>query len=87
MKVGSITAVQDIFHPISLARKVMEKTSYNFLGARGATDLAKAEGFKFLKPGTLVTDYAKAALERWKQNQVLNSTGKSEVSLKIVLVN
>jgi isoaspartyl peptidase/L-asparaginase-like protein (Ntn-hydrolase superfamily) len=80
MKVGAVTAVQDIHHPISLARKVMEKTSYNFLGSKGAMDLARAEGFKFLKPGSLVTDYARESLERWKQNQAMNTSAKSDVS-------
>jgi L-asparaginase / beta-aspartyl-peptidase len=83
MKIGSVTGVQDIFHPITLARRVMEKTSYNFLGAKGAMELAEAEKFKFLKPGTLVTDYALQALERWKGNQVTNPTGKSEVCKNI----
>lgn len=51
MKLGSITGIQDIWHPISLARKVMEKTSYNFLGSKGAMQLAINEGFQILKPG------------------------------------
>lgn len=79
MEVGAVTAVQDIFHPITLARRVMEKTSYNFLGSKGAMELAVAEGFKFLKPGTLETDYARQALERWKGNQVITPEAKSEV--------
>lgn len=80
MKIGAVTAVQDIFHPISLARKVMEKTTYNFLGNKGAMALAKAEDFKFLKPGSLESEYARAALDRWLVNQGINATGKSDVS-------
>lgn len=79
MEVGAITAVQDIFHPITLARRVMEKTPYNFLGSAGAMELAKAEGFKFLKPGTLVTDYSRDSLARWRLSQGLNATGKPDV--------
>lgn len=79
MDVGAVTGVQDIFHPISLARRVMEKTSYNFLGSAGAMQLAKTEGFKFLKPGTLVTDYSRDSLSRWMVNQGLNTTGKADV--------
>lgn len=82
MEIGSVTGVQDIFHPITLARCVMEKTDYNFLGSKGAMELAAAEGFKFLKPGTLVTNYAREALERWKGNQVTNPAGKNEVCVK-----
>lgn len=70
MNVGAVTGVQNIYHPITLARTVMEKTPYNFLGSKGANSLAKNEGFNILKPGVLVSDYSKAALERWK-----NATG------------
>lgn len=79
METGAVTSVQDIFHPISLARRVMEKTPYNFLGRTGAMELAKSEGFQFLKPGTLITDYSMEALERWKLIQASNATAKPEV--------
>ncbi|KAL7028152.1 hypothetical protein ACKWTF_005739 [Chironomus riparius] len=69
MKVGAITGMQDIFHPITLARRVMEKTKFNFLGAEGAMNLAKSEGFEFLPKGTLATQRAKDSLERWRQAQ------------------
>lgn len=77
MNVGSITGVQDIYHPISLARKVMEKTPYNFLSSKGAMKLAKEEGFKFLKPGSLVSENAKISLDRWK-----NETGIGKFDVK-----
>ena len=77
LNVGAITGVQDIFHPISLARKVMEKTDYNFLSAKGAMALAKSEGFQFLPPGTLVTQRAIDSLNRWKSEQ--NMTNKIRV--------
>jgi len=77
--IGAVTAVQDIFHPITLARRVMEKTPYNFLGHNGAMKLAQAEGFKFLKPGTLVTQYSRDGLARWLANQGLNATGKQDI--------
>ncbi|KAG5682878.1 hypothetical protein PVAND_012197 [Polypedilum vanderplanki] len=69
MKVGAVTGVQNIFHTITLARKVMEKTRYNFLSPEGAMKLAKDEGFQFLPEGTLVTERAKLSLENWKRNQ------------------
>lgn len=79
MDVGAVTAVQDIYHPITLARRVMDSTAYNFLGSKGAMDLAKAEGFKFLQSGMLVSDYSRESLERWKQNQLQNASGKADV--------
>lgn len=79
MNVGSVTGVQDIHHPISLARSVMEKTPYNFLSAKGAMKLAKDEGFTFVKPGMLVSENAKLSLERWKN---ANGIGKFDVNFK-----
>lgn len=65
MKIGAVTGVQHIFHPVSLARKVMEKTKYNFLGPKSAMALAKSEGFVILPKGTLVTPSRKSSLDRW----------------------
>lgn len=79
MEVGAVTGVQDMFHPITLARRVMEKTPHNFLGSVGAMQLAKAEDFKFLKAGTLVTDNSLNSLANWMREQGINSTGKAIV--------
>lgn len=85
MNVGAVTGVQNIYHPISLARKVMEKTQYNFLGAKGAMKLAQEEKFNFLKPGMLVTDNAKASLERWRN---ATGIGRFDVSeIKLIILN
>lgn len=80
MKVGAVSGVQDIYHPILLARKVMEKTQFNFLGAKGAMQLAKEEGFKFLKKGDLESEYARASFERWMERQQVDPDGKPDVS-------
>ncbi|XP_070506803.1 isoaspartyl peptidase/L-asparaginase-like [Chironomus tepperi] len=65
MKVGAVTAIKNILHPISLARAVMEKTFYNFLGAKGAMTLAINQSFPILEPGELVTQAARDALARY----------------------
>lgn len=82
MKIGAVTGVEDIFHPISLARHVMEKTKYNFLGSKGAMELAAEEGFKFLRPGTLITDYARDSLERWEEREFINPEANLEVNIE-----
>lgn len=69
LNVGAVTGVEDIMHPITLARRVMEKTEYNFLSEKGAMDLARKEGFRFLPPGTLVTQRALDILEEWRQEK------------------
>lgn len=36
LKAGCVTGIVDVMHPISVARRVMEKTPHNFLGFIGA---------------------------------------------------
>lgn len=70
LKAGCIAGVVDIMHPISAARRVMEKTPHNFLGFHGANKFIKQQrDFELLKPNALVTDYAKEALEDWKEER------------------
>ena len=43
--VGAVAALEDFAHPISVARRVMEKTPHTFLVGEGAHQFAEAEGF------------------------------------------
>src|SRR2546421_675288 len=43
-KAGSVAALEEIAHPISVARRVMEKTSHVMLVGEGAKRFAVAEG-------------------------------------------
>lgn len=43
---GAVTAIQHILHPISVARKVMEKTPHVMLTGDGALQFALEQGFK-----------------------------------------
>ncbi|XP_055587956.1 probable isoaspartyl peptidase/L-asparaginase GA20639 [Uranotaenia lowii] len=68
LRAGCASLVKDIMHPISLARKVMD-TPHNFLAGAGVMQFAKEQGFEILHPpGQLVTDYAREALEEWKED-------------------
>lgn len=71
MEMGAVTGVEDIFHPITLARRVMEKTEFNFLGPKGANALAKQEGFQILPKGALITPNRKTSLDNWLRNNNL----------------
>lgn len=63
---GSVAAVQDILHPISVARRVMEDTIHVMLVGEGAKQFAVEKGF----PKTeLLTDNQKANFERWKNER------------------
>ena len=59
---GAVAALQDIDHPISVARKVMEKTPHVLLVGDGARQFAMAEGFQ---PRSLRTPEAEKAWREW----------------------
>jgi L-asparaginase / beta-aspartyl-peptidase len=71
LEMGAVTGVEDIFHPITLARRVMEKTEFNFLGPKGANALAKREGFQILPKGALITPSRRTSLDNWLRNNNL----------------
>ena len=60
---GSVAFLERIKHPISVARRVMEKTPHVMLVGEGAQQFAIAEGFT-LEPDTLSED-AKRSYEGW----------------------
>lgn len=60
---GSVTFLQHIKHPISVARKVMEKTPHVILSGEGALQFALSEGFV---KENLLTEVAREAWEKWK---------------------
>jgi N4-(beta-N-acetylglucosaminyl)-L-asparaginase len=59
---GSVSFLQDIMNPISVARKVMEKTPHVMLVGEGARKFAIEEGFELVD---LLTPESKAAWEKW----------------------
>lgn len=71
LKAGCCTLVQDIYHPISLAKDVMLKTNHTFLGGKSVMKFARENGYEILPPGTLVTKYAVEALEEYKKQHGL----------------
>lgn len=62
---GSVAYLQDIEHPISVARMVMEKTPHVMMVGDGAKRFAVANG---IKPTQLLTPKAKQAWKKWKAN-------------------
>jgi isoaspartyl peptidase/L-asparaginase-like protein (Ntn-hydrolase superfamily) len=60
---GSVSFLQHIMHPISVARRVMEKTPHVMLSGAGALQFALNEGFT---KENLLTEKAKKALEEWR---------------------
>jgi L-asparaginase/N4-(beta-N-acetylglucosaminyl)-L-asparaginase len=63
---GSVAFLQNIMHPISVARLVMEKTPHVMLVGDGALRFALANGFE---EENLLTEQSKAAWQKWiKEN-------------------
>ena len=62
---GSVAFLERIKHPVSVARRVMEKTPHVMLVGSGAQQFALAEGFP-LEPQELSED-AKKEYEKWKK--------------------
>jgi isoaspartyl peptidase/L-asparaginase-like protein (Ntn-hydrolase superfamily) len=63
---GGVAALEGIAHPISVARRVMEKTPHVLLVGAGAREFALKEGFA---PVTEVNEGQHRAWERWKAAQ------------------
>ncbi|MFT3761216.1 MAG: N(4)-(beta-N-acetylglucosaminyl)-L-asparaginase [Pseudoxanthomonas sp.] len=61
---GSVAALEDILHPVSVARAVMEKTPHVMLVGAGAQEFAVEQGFE---KQPLLTDAAKRAWEEWRK--------------------
>ena len=63
---GSVAAIQNYLHPISVARKVMENTPHVMLVGDGARRFAAETGYE---PTEMLTPARKAAWEAWKEKQ------------------
>ncbi len=60
---GSVAALEDILHPVTVARRVMEQTPHVMLVGRGAKDFALAQG---MTETDLLTGASRADYEKWR---------------------
>ena len=60
---GSVAALEDILHPVTVARRVMEETPHVMLVGQGAKDFALAGG---MAETDLLTDASRADYEKWR---------------------
>ncbi|WP_163323628.1 N(4)-(beta-N-acetylglucosaminyl)-L-asparaginase [Draconibacterium mangrovi] len=63
-RAGSVTYLQHIVHPVSVARLVMEKTPHVMLSGKGALEFALDNGFEKEK---LLTKARKKEWKKWKK--------------------
>jgi N4-(beta-N-acetylglucosaminyl)-L-asparaginase len=77
---GAVAAIENIAHPISVARAVMEKTPHVMLVGDGATQFAVEQGFKKEK---LLTPESRVAWKEWlktaKYSPVINIENKKHM--------
>ncbi|MEO9482043.1 MAG: N(4)-(beta-N-acetylglucosaminyl)-L-asparaginase [Ekhidna sp.] len=66
---GSVCFLQNIKHPIAVARKVMEETPHVMLAGEGAKRFALAQGFA---EENLLTESSKKAWENWLEKSEYN---------------
>ncbi|MEM6719059.1 MAG: N(4)-(beta-N-acetylglucosaminyl)-L-asparaginase [Bacteroidota bacterium] len=60
---GAVVCIENIKHPIAVARKVMEDTPHVLMAGNGAKQFAIESGFT---PENLLTEASKKAWEKWK---------------------
>ena len=62
---GAVAALEDILHPVSVARRVMEATPHVLLVGDGARRFAVEQGFR---PTRLLTDASRRDWEAWRRD-------------------
>jgi len=79
---GSVSYLENILHPISVARKVMDDTPHVMLAGDGALQFAKEQGFEEID---LLTPDAKARWEKWleeaKYKPIINIENHDTIGL------
>ena len=64
---GSVAFLQNIVHPVSVARKVMDDTKHVMLVGKGAKKFAVSKGFRHTN---LLTKDSRNAWMKWQKNRV-----------------
>ena len=82
---GSVSFLQNIKHPISVARLVMEETPHVMLSGKGALDFAISKGFK---QEDLLTEESKKDWIKWKKESkykpVINIENHDTISMLLI---
>lgn len=82
---GSVSFLQGIKHPISVAKLVLEKTPHVMLSGQGALQFALAEGFKV---ENLLTPESEADWKKWmeesKYKPVINIENHDTISMLVL---
>ncbi len=77
-RAGSVAALENFPHPISVARRVMEKTKHVLLVGAGAADFATEQGFE---SQVLLTEMQKRKWQDWKTQQAKATGPRAELAV------
>jgi len=77
-RAGSVSALEDILHPISVARRVMEKTPHVMLTGAGARQFALEEGFE---ETNLLTEKRRKEWQKWKEKNKRETENHDTIAL------
>ncbi len=88
-KSGAVCAVRSAIHPISVARRVMEKTKHKLLAGAGADLFAVEQG---LQTGDLLSETSKKKWLEWKDSQqpagpILNIEEKHHDTIGVLAID
>ncbi len=78
MKAGAVAGVKHIKNPISLARKVMEKSAHVMMAGEGAERFAETQGIKLVPSDYFYTD------SRWKTLQRVKKRKRKKVAMNYI---
>lgn len=69
LRAGAVAGVTTVKNPVSLARRVMERTRFILLAGEGAERFARETGVELVEPGYFVTPRRVKMLEEWRARQ------------------
>ncbi|MEY3051524.1 MAG: hypothetical protein RLY31_1309 [Bacteroidota bacterium] len=67
--VGAVAALQQVLHPVQVARRVMESTEHCLLVGKGAQAFAVRSGFTLVPEADLLTERERAYFEQIRRDQ------------------
>lgn len=73
LKCGAVTNLQHIKNPISLAKHIMENSSFVFLNGEGAEKYAKENGFDFVEPEYFFVE------KKWNEMLRIRDSSKTQL--------
>lgn len=79
---GAVALVRNVRNPISLARAVMEKTKYTYLGETGAMQFAEELGLPLEPQSYFITEHAQEEFRKTRDQQHGNARGSATEKLE-----